>query len=218
MKIYALADIHGRPGHLTTIYKVLDKFSPDLVVAAGDLTHFFNWRTGISQLDSLPVKVLAIRGNTDFKRVEPAIAQAGNMDLLTPEPKRINGFSFTGIGGTFLLPFASRIGLKEKERLETLPSPMDEDTVLVVHPPPRGILDRVAGRFSSGSSGLLRFIRQAEPGLLLCGHIHEQPGKTTVGRTTVVNCSMGKSGAGAIIDLEKGAPPRVNLLHPDTIE
>ncbi|MCG8618979.1 MAG: metallophosphoesterase family protein [Desulfobacterales bacterium] len=218
MKIYALADIHSRPAHIATIYKVLDRFSPDLVVAAGDLTNFFNWRTGISQLDSLPVKVLAIRGNTDFKAVESGIARAGNMELLTPVPRHINGFSFTGTGGTLVLPFASRICLREKERLEMLPNPMDEETVLVVHPPPRGTLDRVAGRFSSGSTGLRTFIRQAQPGLMLCGHVHEQPGKAMIGRTTVVNCSMGKSGAGAIIHLEKGTPPLVNLLHPDTLE
>ena len=217
MRIYAIADIHGKKEHIETIYAVLEKFSPDLVVAAGDLSHFFNWRTSLAQLDSLPVPVLAVRGNTDFRRTEPHIAQAGNLDLLTHTPREINGFSFVGSGGTFLLPFASRICLNEKKRLASLPSPMDMDTILVVHPPPKGICDRVGGKISAGSKNLALFIEQASPGLVLCGHVHEQPGKAMLGNSLVVNCSMSRSGAGAVIDLEKNSPPRVNLLHPDAV-
>jgi len=29
----------------------LDKYKPDLLVAAGDLTHFLNWRTCLSMID-----------------------------------------------------------------------------------------------------------------------------------------------------------------------
>jgi len=35
----------------------------------------------------------------------------------------------------------------------------------------------------------------------LCGHIHEDPGVMMLGRTTVVNCSLGRRGEGAVIDL-----------------
>lgn len=217
MRLYAVADIHGRPGHLDAIDRAADRFSPDLVVVAGDLTHFFNWRACLARLARLPVTILAIRGNTDLNRVESGITRAGNMSLLTPAPTRAGGFSFVGTGGTLVLPFASRICLQEQKRLNTLPCPMEMDTVLVVHPPPKGVCDKVGGRFSSGSKGLMRFIRHAGPGLVLCGHIHEQPGSATVGQTTVVNCSMSHSSVGAVVDLEKGAPPRVNLLHPDTL-
>ena len=207
MRIYAIADIHGKKDHMKTIYSVLDSFSPELVVVAGDLTHFLNWRTCLARLDSLPVPVLAVRGNTDFRRTESHISRADNLNLLTREPHQVRGFSFVGSGGTFLLPFASRICLNEKARLATLPSPMDMDTILVVHPPPKGICDKVGGKISVGSKNLARFIKQASPGLVLCGHIHEQPGKAMLGNSLVVNCSMSKSGSGAIIDLKKGTPP-----------
>jgi len=217
MRIYAVADIHGKRHHLEAMYGVLDKYQPDLVVAAGDLTNFFNWRTSLSQLDSLKVPVMAVRGNTDLKRIEAPLKKGRNLSLLTASPSRVDGISFVGASGTLVLPFASRICLGENKRLSTLPCPMDENTVLVVHPPPKGICDRVGGKFSAGSKNLAGFIRLAKPGLVLCGHIHEHPGKGMLGKTQVVNCAMGSSSLGAVIDIKKGGSPQVNLLHPDEI-
>ena len=96
--------------------------------------------------------------------------------------------------------------------LSALPCPMDQDGVLVVHPPPKGICDKVAKKFSAGSKNLAGFIKKASPGLVLCGHIHEQPGKAVLGSSTVVNCAMSKTNAGAVIDMEKGKKPDVTLL------
>jgi len=213
MRIYAVADIHSKTDHMDAIFSMVDAHRPDLLVVAGDLTHFFNWRTCLSQLDSLTVPVFAIRGNTDLKRICAPMQQAANLTELNASPTQIQDFSFVGAGGTMILPFASKICFKEEARLAQLP-PMDPETVMVVHPPPRGILDRVGGKFSSGSRALARFIKTAEPGLVLCGHIHEQPGIAQLGKSVVVNCSMGKTSLGAVIDLEKGKPPRANLLHP----
>ncbi|WDP89187.1 MAG: metallophosphoesterase family protein [Desulfobacter sp.] len=213
MRIYAVADIHGKKRHLAAIYGVLDKYAPDIIVAAGDLTSHLKYRTCLSQLDCLPVPVLAVRGNTDLKRIESRIGKARNLHLLTPAPYHAGGLSFSGVSGTLVLPLASRICLGENKLLTTLPCPMDEDSVLVAHPPPKGICDRVAGKFSVGSKNLAGFIRTAQPALALCGHIHEQPGKGRIGRTIVVNCAMGRSGIGALIDMEKGRSPHVNFLH-----
>lgn len=217
MRIYAVADIHGKKRHLAAIYGVIDKYKPDVLVAAGDLTSYFKYRTPISQLDCLPVPVLAIRGNTDLKRIEKHIEQARNLRLLNPVPYDVDGISFAGVSGTLVLPFASRICLAETSRLTALPCPMDQDSVLVVHPPPKGICDRVAKKVSAGSKNIAGFIRTAQPALALCGHIHEDPGKGRIGRTVVVNCAMGKSSIGAVIDIKKGHPPQVNLLHIDDL-
>ena len=214
MRIYGVADIHGKKHHLAAIYSVLDEFKPDLMVVAGDLTNFLNWQGVLAQLDSLPVPVLAVRGNTDLKRMEPVIQKAANIELLGPTPVKHHGRSFVGTSGTLVLPFASRICLREKQVLSKLPSPMDPHTVLVVHPPPKGIRDRVGNKFSAGSKNLARFITSAAPGLVLCGHIHEQHGKGMLGKSLVVNCAMGKKSAGAIIDFKKDDPAQVKLLQP----
>ncbi len=198
---------------MNTIFSMVDEHRPDLLVAAGDLTHFFNWRTCLSQLDMLKVPVLAIRGNTDFKRICGPMQRAANLTDLNQGPVQIREFSFVGAGGTLQLPFASKICFKEEARLAQLP-PMGPETVMVAHPPPRGILDKVAGKFSAGSRALARFIKAAGPGLVLCGHIHEHPGISQLDKSLVINCSMGKSCLGAVIDMEKGMPPRAIILHP----
>ena len=213
MRIYAVADIHGKTDRMAAIFSVVDEYRPDLLIAAGDLTHFFNWRTCLSQLDSLRVPVFAIRGNTDFKRILPYIQKARNITRLSPTPIEIQGFSLLGLCGTLVLPFASKLGLREEDRLSAFP-PMGPDSVMVVHPPPRGIQDRVGGKFNAGSRGLSRFIPHAGPGLVLCGHIHEDPGVAQLGASVVINCSMGKKSLGAVIDMEKGSAPQVNLLQP----
>jgi len=198
---------------MDALFSMVDRHGPDLVVVAGDLTHFFNWRTCLSQLDSLRVPVLAIRGNTDLNRICPPMQQAANITDLDACPTKIQAFSFVGVGGTLPLPFVSKICVKEEARLAQLPF-MGPDTVMVVHPPPRGVLDKVGGRFHAGSPALARFIKSAGPGLVLCGHIHDAPGIAQLGSSMVINCSMGKSSMGAIIDLEKGALPQAIVLHP----
>ena len=218
MRIYAVADIHGKQQNIELIYKVIDQFQPDLIVAPGDLTHFFNWRTGLSQMDCLPVPVLAIRGNTDFRQIESRIKKAANMTLLSETPLPVKGFSFVGLSGTLVLPFANRLCLNEKKALGALPCPLPPDTIMVVHPPPKGVCDMIAGKFHSGSPNLYRFIRAASPHLVLCGHIHEAPGMGMIGTTPVVNCAIAGPGLGAIIDLEKNNRPKVNLLQPDTLQ
>jgi Icc-related predicted phosphoesterase len=216
MRIYAVADIHGKSEHMETIYKILDLYEPELIVVPGDMTHFFNWSTVLSQLDSLPVPVLVVRGNTDLKRIEPRVKQAANITLLTETPLQIEGFSFVGTSGTLSLPFANRVGLNEKKRLAALPCPMEPDTILVVHTPPKGACDRMYKKIHAGSRNLARFIQAASPSLVLCGHIHEDFGLSLLHESTVVNCAIAGPGSGAIIDLEKNEAPVVNLLQPET--
>ena len=157
MRIYAAADIHGKPEHMESIYRILDQYRPELMVIPGDMTHFFNWSTVLSQIDSLPVPVLAVRGNTDLKRIESPIKKAANITLLTEKPLLVKGFSFVGTSGTLPVPFSNRICLNEKERIAALPCPMGPDTVLVVHTPPKGVCDLVGKKIHAGSRNLSRF-------------------------------------------------------------
>jgi len=211
MRIYAVADIHGKSEHMESVYRIIDQYRPQLMVVPGDMTHFFNWSTVLSQLDSLPVPVLVVRGNTDLKRIEPRIKKAANITLLTEKPLQVTGFSFVGISGTLPLPFANKVCLNEKKRLAALPSPMEPDTVLVVHTPPKGACDLVGKKIHAGSRNLARYIKDAAPSLVLCGHIHEDFGLKSLYQSTVVNCAIAGPGSGAIIDLEKNGTPRVHI-------
>ena len=82
-----------------------------------------------------------------------------------------------------------------------------------MHPPPFGVLDRVLDRVHSGSREIYNIITQKQPLLFLCGHIHEDTGQSNIGKTIVVNCSIGKSGGGAIIQLEENQIPKINFIE-----
>ena len=60
--------------------------------------------------------------------------------------------------------------------------------------------------FAAGHEG------DRQPRLFVCGHIHERPGRAVLGKTLVVNCSMGRSGAGAWIEMETDREPAVSML------
>jgi Icc-related predicted phosphoesterase len=53
-------------------------------------------------------------------------------------------------------------------------------------------------------------VEKKQPRLLICGHIHESAGVAEVGATTVVNCSLPRTGQGVMIELEDGNQPVVS--------
>ncbi|RLI64101.1 MAG: metallophosphoesterase, partial [Candidatus Asgardarchaeum californiense] len=78
---------------------------------------------------------------------------------------------------------------------------VDEESVLVTHIPPYKTQDRVFLGHHIGSKELREVVETCKPRLVLCGHVHEDPGITKLGNTTVVNCSIGKRTEGVIIEI-----------------
>ena len=69
MRIYAVADIHGKAENISRIAAIVAETGADLLVAAGDLTRYRASREVVSQLNRLAVPCYGIRGNTDRKSV-----------------------------------------------------------------------------------------------------------------------------------------------------
>lgn len=217
MRIYAVADIHGKPAKIERIRKVLSESKPDTLVVAGDITNYLNADSVVEQLNSMPVPVLAIRGNTDLPKVDRLLEQYPNTSSLHLKDQTISGVKFTGIGGTIPVPFNSRISWRERGIFERLATLVNDDSVLVVHCPPRGVLDEVLGRFHAGCHRLYQLISHRQPRLAICGHIHERPGLAYVGRTPVVNCCLSRTGRGAIINLASDGSVTVDMLKSMSI-
>jgi hypothetical protein len=212
MLIYAVADIHGRKSRISSILDTVSEKKPDVLVLAGDINRYFKSPVTISSFGSLPFPVLAIRGNTDSKKLEKSLSAFPNISFLNFSEKIVNGFTFTGVGGTVPVPFASRIKLSENAAIKQLEKIVKKGSILIAHPPPRGTLDEVLGKFHAGSSGLNEIVAKCRPRLLICGHIHERPGHRFLGETLVVNCSMGMKGKGALIRMDKNKPPVVEMV------
>ena len=197
---------------MVRIQETIQALRPDLLVAAGDITRFTHPEATLAQLSEMSLPVLAIRGNSDWSKVDTLIEQHPHIHSLHLKKVCVNGVGFVGINGTIPVPFRSRVSMKEKRSLDALESLLDGHSILVAHPPPLGTLDEVFGRFHTGSRGLFQLIARCQPAMFICGHIHERPGSAFIGQTIVVNCNMGRTGSGAIIDFEKGRSPEVRIL------
>ena len=210
--IYAVADIHGKKDRAETIEQIVQRFRPHAVVMAGDLTQYFRSRPIIELIDRLPVPVLGVRGNSDFKSTGRQLDDCSNFTLLSHTPAPIRSIAFHGFNGTLPLPFVTRTGMGEARDVETMIAHCQSPHILVAHPPPRGTLDKVGGRFSAGSHGIAKCIRATRPMVMICGHIHEQAGWALRNETLVVNCAMGPENAGALITLEKNRAVAIRPL------
>jgi Icc-related predicted phosphoesterase len=128
MRIYAVADIHGKPAKFDDIRKVLTQLKPDALVVAGDITNYFNSTAIVEQLSHMPVPVLAIRGNTDLSRVDRLLDYYPNTSSLHLKEHVINGVKFTGVSGTIPVPFSSRIRWRENGIFDRLAALINEDS------------------------------------------------------------------------------------------
>lgn len=192
MKIYSIADIHGSQYRLNLVLKNIKIHHPDLVIVCGDITQFGPGDVAKNLLDQIPVETLAITGNIDSPDVEKGIdnSKATRIELKNVIKK---GISFVGLSG--INPGDLKT-LKEKKMI-------DEKTVLVTHLPPFKSKDKIFIGLHGGSKELREIVDKFKPRLVLCGHIHEDPGYIKNNTTIIVNCSIGKRGEGAIIKLNK---------------
>ncbi len=210
--LYAAADLHGRRANFEIVARQAAQPEVQMVILAGDLVNYRWGHANMARLAGLPGPVLAVRGNTDPRRIEASVTTVRQLHFLDRQSRELNGFRIVGVSGTLPVPFRSRIGWFERRRLDHLAPLIDSRTILVAHPPPWGVRDRVAGRWHAGSMGLRRLIEKTPPAVLICGHIHEAAGIEELGPTLVVNCALGKRGQGAIISYEGGGVPSARML------
>ncbi|MBT4364775.1 MAG: phosphoesterase [Desulfobacterales bacterium] len=212
MLVYAVADIHSRKARLEIIKKNIEEYKPDALIVAGDITNYINPKPILSQLNSLSIPVLTVRGNSDLKRVDKIIDGSDSIHTLHLKEVHTNGSCFVGISGTIPVPFSSRLAFNERKVLDKIEPLLHRDSVLVTHTPPFGILDEVLGKYHAGCKSLYESINRCQPCLVICGHIHESTGSAFVNKTLVVNCSIGRSGEGALIELNNGLSPKVEFI------
>lgn len=138
--------------------------------------------------------------------LQERLGKIGNIHFLDSSVEMVGGLQIAGLGfyldSAWLAEF-SPAELPEKggrAALETQAargflSKLGKVDIVLSHLPPLGILDEVAAETApaawrgkhAGSGLLLEYIKRAQPGLVLCGHIHEAAGEAELGRTKVVN-------------------------------
>jgi len=199
MKILAVADIHGAQYRLNLVLKNVVIHSPDLVVICGDITQFGPGELATNFLNQIPIRTLAIPGNIDTFDVDQGI-NASNATNLDKRQVIIQDVPFLGIGREIPSQL-SDLPIDDDTTKKPLKKLLKTSSILVTHYPPYKFQDKIFIGTHGGSKELRSLIDIYKPRLVLCGHIHEDPGITTVGDTTVVNCSMGKRTEGALVEI-----------------
>jgi len=201
MKILATADIHGSQYRLNIVLKNIEQYAPELVIVCGDITQFGPGDVAKNFLDQIPVETLAIPGNIDTAEVSDGInnSKATNIDMKQVEKKGIHFVGINGVNPNDVVQFFT-----------THKNILDRTSVLVTHVPPYNTQDKIFLGMHRGSKELREIVDKYKPRLVICGHIHEDPGYMKAGKTIVVNCSMGKRGEGALIEINKTI--KVNML------
>ena len=192
MKIYAVADIHGAQYRLNLVLKNIQRYHPDLVVVCGDITQYGPRDVAKNFLNQIPTETLAVIGNIDPPDVNIGIdeSKATNINMKRLEKKGISFVGISAIDEGNVERFFS-----ENEEI------LDENCVLVTHAPPYNTQDKIFIEMHGGSKELRTAIDKYKPRLVLSGHVHEDPGYAKSEETVVVNCSMGKRGSGALIEI-----------------
>lgn len=180
MRILAIADTHGFHNDLKDFSNI------DMVIHAGDFSNakspMFNQSEAVDFLswyNDLPVKYkVLIAGNHDTsieaKLVRPK-EDFKNIIYLEHESINIEGINI--FGSPYTPSFGNWAFMKSRGRLspywEQIPSNTD---ILVVHGPPKGILDLSYNREDvlefCGDKELYNHVLRVQPKYMIFGHIH----------------------------------------------
>ncbi len=207
MIIQAAADFHGKESRYRAFFEGLKDNNPDVAVLAGDIDSnpsFFEF------LRKAEIPVLVVHGNMDSINLKQEIEKFDNAIFLHEKVYGIGGINFVGAGGGN--PMVKEVYSAVDGRW--IPIRDAEIDVLVTHVPPKGVMDRMALGFHIGSKWVKEIVEENKPRLVLCGHVHEDPGYATLGKTVVVNCSIGRKGKYTLIkmDDEKDGAITVNMV------
>lgn len=187
MRILAFSDLHLARARAADL--VAASSDADLVIGAGD---FCNMRQGLSEamalLSGITAPFVVVPGNAESVEELQAAANPG-MRVLHGTGVDVNRLRVFGLGyGVPVTPFGSwSCDLSEEDAGQML-AKCEAADILVLHSPPKGVVDVTSGGQSVGSTAIHDAIERIQPRLAFCGHIHDSWGQIgRIGATQVVN-------------------------------
>ncbi|MDD5340703.1 MAG: metallophosphoesterase family protein [Candidatus ainarchaeum sp.] len=181
MRILAFSDLHGDEAALESLKRLAPDY--DHLFGCGDFSHSVSFAE--EAMESLP-NCLCIPGNWDNAPVS-GLLSSGQRSVHNRRVELGGGLNAVGFGYSIPTPFGTYGERSEAEFLSSLSKlPIDSNTLLLLHCPPKGHFDEVRGGRHAGSESILEIIRQRKPFAALFGHIHEHSGTELLGQTTLV--------------------------------
>ncbi len=172
MRILLVADIHSS---FTNFEEILKNVDFDAVFIAGDITDFRveDVRKADEIVSKYDTRCIAVHGNCDYESVLEVELDA--MEFIHGRSVKIDDLTIFGVGGSGYTPFNTPSEYSEEEIESMLRSfEIVENSILLSHCPPKGVLDRTFSGVHAGCSALRKFADQFD--LVICGHIHEAYG------------------------------------------
>ena len=199
MRFLVLSDVHSSNRTIAWANRLAREHGADAFIVLGDIVNFSPADWAEEFLNSLDLPAYAVPGNCDPPAVVGYIERAATS--LHQRKAEVGGMTFIGLGGSNPTIFDTPFELEEEDIAEKLGPLMEGDAVMVLHCPAYGILDRVSGGKSVGSTAILDLVKRYRPRVVLSGHIHEDRGVLENNGTLFMNPGAAKDGFSALLDI-----------------
>lgn len=211
MKLLVLTDLHQKTNMVPWINDLIDTEHPDAVLCLGDITDLGTTEDAVSIISSIHGKKYVLPGNCDTWDVPRAVS--GIAVDMHGRSAEILGHYIAGLGGGTVSPFNSPFELTENEIDSGLRPISKKGMILMTHAPAFDTFDHIPNGTPVGSRAIRKILEEFEPLLAVSGHIHEDIGIKTVGKTVCVNPGPAMNGRAAVIEIE-GSDVRARLIGP----
>ncbi|MBI4159343.1 metallophosphoesterase family protein [Candidatus Woesearchaeota archaeon] len=179
MKILACSDIHGNKKAIISLINLSKTKNPDIIICAGDISGSkMNSKEILNELKKTKKPILVVHGNHETSEEIKSDKQLTN---LHKKIIKIENYTFIGFGGG---GFSKRdIEFENFSR-----NIKKKNMVLVTHAPPYNTILDILPVGHIGSSSIKKFIEKNKPILAICGHLHENEGKSEkINKTLIIN-------------------------------
>lgn len=202
MRVLALGDLHGRYKHIPALISACQPL--DLVLLAGDITHFGPVEAVREIFNLVKHPLLAIAGNCDPTGIIEVLEEYDAS--LNDAARNFKDVFLMGIGGSNITPFNTPFERCEEEIEETISQlqrkhSIKKPSVLLTHCPPLGYCDLTHQGIHAGSSAIRNTASCFD--VVICAHIHEARGIEYLNRTMIVNPGTASRGYGALIKIDR---------------
>lgn len=187
MRILAFVDLHGDIDTLEKLNKKVKKEKVDLCLFAGDISFFSeNIMEYLSMINDFNVPTLLIHGNHEEEsETKEACLAFKNLIFIHKQVVDIDNVRFFGYGGG---GFSTRDKKFEKLANSKFAKKIDRrmKNILLLHGPPYGTKLDLLGEEFVGNESYSIFIRKTKLDYVICGHIHENEGKSDTLEGTII--------------------------------
>ncbi|MBN9521598.1 metallophosphoesterase family protein [bacterium] len=169
----------------------------DVLVGAGDFTNVRDTRSLPVCLDVLKATgkptVLVAGNNESTDELAAACRGWAGCHVLHGSGAVVGGVAFYGVGGGIpVTPFGAWSYDFDEEQAAALLAAAPDGCVLVVHSPPKGVVDVSSRGGSIGSTAIRDAVVRVRPRLVVCGHVHGSGGQAgELAGVPVVNAGPG---------------------------